>query len=68
MMCKEKTACFTGHRNIKKNSFLLFLQIYKIAEDLILEGYLYFGVGGARGFDLLVCKAIIMLKEKYCYC
>lgn len=65
MMCKEKTACFTGHRELKENDFLLFLQLYRIVENLILEGYLYFGVGGARGFDLLVCKVIFILKEKY---
>ena len=35
MICREKTACFTGHRDIKENYNVLFLRVYAIVENLI---------------------------------
>ncbi len=64
--CKSKTCCFTGHRKLpfehlneitkRTRSILLFL---------IKEGYSYFWVGGALGFDTLVAKIILDLKKDY---
>lgn len=65
MICREKTACFTGHREIKENYNILFLKVYSIVENLIKKGYLYFGSGGARGFDALASEVVLKLKEKY---
>ena len=65
MICREKTACFTGHREIKENYNVLFLKVYSIVENLIKKGYLYFGSGGARGFDALASEVVLKLKEKY---
>ena len=65
MICREKTACFTGHRDIKENYNVLFLRVYAIVENLIKNGYLYFGSGGARGFDALASEVILNLKKKY---
>lgn len=61
----EKTACFTGHREIRKEDFELYSKVYDIAEKLILSGYIYFGAGGARGFDRLASEAVLELKKKY---
>ena len=33
--------------------------------DLIHQGYLYFGAGGALGFDTLAEKAVLELKKNY---
>ncbi len=65
MICREKTACFTGHREIKENYNVLFLKVYSIVENLIKKGYLYFGSGGARGFDILASEVVLKLKKKY---
>ncbi len=34
-------------------------------EEAIQKGYLYFGAGGALGFDTLAAKAVLKLKQKY---
>ena len=65
MICREKTACFTGHREIKENYNVLFLKVYNVVENLIKKGYLYFGSGGARGFDALASEVVLKLKKKY---
>lgn len=63
---KEKTVCFTGHREIP------FLRKHRIEskltetlESLIAEGYLYFGAGGALGFDTIAAQTVLKLKKKY---
>lgn len=65
MIIREKTACFTGHREIAENPDILFLKVCSIVEKLIKQGYLYFGAGGARGFDTLASEAVLKLKENY---
>ena len=63
----KKTCCFTGHRDISKiKAMELKLKLPKIIEKLITEkGVIYFGVGGALGFDMLAEKAVLKLKKKY---
>lgn len=61
---KERTCCFTGHRKIPP------LQSVEIAGrlkteliKLIDQGYLYFGAGGALGFDTIAAKAVLTLQQ-----
>jgi len=66
MKCREKTVCFTGHREIpleKKNEITRRLKETLI--QLINRGYLYFGAGGALGFDTMAEQAVLSLKEEY---
>lgn len=66
MKCREKTVCFTGHRKIppeKKNEITRRLKETLI--QLINRGYLYFGAGGALGFDTMAEQAVLSLKEEY---
>lgn len=63
---KSRTCCFTGHRHLSEN------QKKEIAErleravvSLIHSGYLYFGAGGALGFDTLCAKTILRLRQSY---
>lgn len=63
---RERTCCFTGHRKIPQ------LEIEKVKRRLrkeiisaIKDGYLYFGVGGALGFDTLAAQTILELRKKY---
>ena len=49
---KQKTCCFSGHREIPSGTYqLIFKKTEDMVESLIKKGYLYFGAGGALGFD-----------------
>lgn len=62
----EKTACFTGHRDIP---FLQQLRVkaklLKTIDELVGQGIRYFGAGGATGFDTLAAQAVLMAKRKH---
>lgn len=63
---KDYTCCFTGHRTLPKDKLS---DISACLEHIIIkyinEGYLYFGTGGALGFDTLAAETILKLKDKY---
>lgn len=59
------TACFTGHRYIPDIDILVKNRIKKEIEKLIEKGVIYFGNGGALGFDTLVAQMVLDLKEKH---
>lgn len=62
----EKTACFTGHRDIKPEHLgTVRNNLFSIVERLISLGYLYFGAGGARGFDTVAAETVVELRKKY---
>ena len=65
MLCKEKTACFTGHRELREPYEVIYSKTQKVVEKLIQQGYRYFGAGGARGFDSLAAEVVLALKAKY---
>lgn len=66
MNIKEKTCCFTGHRNIPINAFPnLQSQICKVVTDLIESGICYFGAGGAIGFDTIAAETVLNLRGQY---
>ncbi|MCI8387265.1 MAG: DUF1273 domain-containing protein [Clostridiales bacterium] len=61
----DKTCCFTGHRGIpNKLKPIVTKELEKEVTKLIHDGYLYFGTGGALGFDTLAAKTIIKLRKK----
>lgn len=63
---KEKTACFTGHRKIASGQQKLVVErLRQTVENLILNGYCYFGAGGALGFDTLAAQCVLSLKKQY---
>ena len=63
---KNKTCCFTGHREIPfYRRPLIYQRVKKEVGNLIQKGYLYFGSGGARGFDTIAALIIIRLKRIY---
>jgi len=63
---KEKSCCFTGHRNIptgkKKNVELLLEQLIK---EKIAAGYRIFCTGGALGFDTMAAQAVLKLRSRF---
>lgn len=62
---KEKTVCFTGHRDLPDGSQpVMFRRLKMVIQALYHKGYRYFGAGGALGFDTIAAQAVLSLKEK----
>lgn len=65
-MLRERTCCFTGHRNI---SIETYCELFNITEKVVVRaienGYKYFGTGGALGFDTISAQVVLKLKERY---
>ena len=60
------TACFTGHRIIGKELLpKLKSQLRVTIEKLIENGVIYYGCGGALGFDQLAGNVVIEMKKEY---
>ena len=65
---REKTCCFTGHREIPKNQYRQIAnKTEKAVEMLIKQGYTLFCAGGALGYDTIAEKAVLNLKKKYAH-
>ena len=62
---KSQTCCFTGHRAIPQGEEAKILARVKSRIDkLILDGVLYFGVGGALGFDTMMAEYLIERRKR----
>ena len=63
---RERTCCFTGHRNIApEQQEMVAKRLYHVVEQLVRSGYCYFGAGGALGFDTMAARCVLKLREKY---
>ncbi len=62
---RKKTVCFTGHREMEEPISEVERKLTGTVENLIRKGYLYFGAGGARGFDALASEVVLKLKTRY---
>ncbi len=63
---REKTVCFTGHRDIPpEQKEEITRRIKETLIQLINRGYMYFGAGGALGFDMMAEQAVLSLKKEY---
>ncbi len=63
---KKITACFSGHRKIPPEQYeMIARRLKRETTKLIEKGYLYFGAGGALGFDTLAAQTILNLKKDY---
>ena len=61
---KEKTCCLSGHRNLTDVDVgSLRMHIEEAVSVLIDSGYRYFGVGGARGFDMEATDVLLHLRD-----
>ena len=62
----NQTCCFTGHRKIPSDQLESVTQRLRDAVIAsIKDGYLYFGAGGALGFDTLAAKTVLELRTIY---
>lgn len=63
---KNQTVCFTGHRKIPPEQVeTLARRLKSTLIQLINDGYLYFGAGGALGYDTLAAQTVLELKTQY---
>lgn len=61
-----KTCCFTGHRQIPfGKARMMEKRLEKTIADLVDQGYIYFGAGGALGFDTLAAKVVIKARKTH---
>jgi uncharacterized phage-like protein YoqJ len=62
----KNTCCFTGHRNIPAGDYeFISNQLEGEIINLIKKDVIYFGAGGALGFDTIAALAVLKLKVKY---
>ena len=60
---RQRTCCFTGHRAIPEKDLLGILKRTEQAvRRLIEQGVIFFGVGGAIGYDTEVAKLLFRLR------
>ena len=63
---RDRTCCFTGHRDL---SALVQKRIAAKLEQTIISlinrGIIFYGAGGARGFDTLAAQTVLNLKKDY---
>lgn len=63
---KEKTCCFTGHRQVAAEDRLkIERRLEKEVEWLIYQGITDFETGGAQGFDALAALTVLKLRKTY---
>lgn len=66
MIDRSRTACFTGHREIPENKKKqLDSLLDKFIEDLYRKGVVFYGSGGAYGFDMLAESAVLRAKQRH---
>ena len=64
---REQTCCFTGHRDLPKADIPYIAQrTEERILSLIRRGVLYFGVGGAVGYDTLAAQILFNLRDTIC--
>jgi len=63
---KSKTCCFTGHRKIPKGELpQIKTKLKNTITEFIGNGVIYYGAGGALGFDTLSALTVLELKQQY---
>lgn len=61
MDLRAKTCCFTGHRSLSGEEKLkAAVRLRRVIEEQIKAGIVFYGAGGARGFD----RMVLFLKTK----
>ena len=65
MVDRSKVACFSGHRKLPLDCTELQANLEKAIVELIERGVVFFGNGGAVGFDALAATTVLRIKEDY---
>lgn len=60
------TCCFTGHQDIPLcDEQKIITRVRYLLQPLMDQGVIYFGVGGAVGFDMIVAEYLLRLRDQY---
>ncbi len=63
MMVRDLTCCFTGHRNIPQEQIpILEEKLETLIRSLVKQGVIYYGAGGALGFDTVSAHVVLKLR------
>lgn len=65
MVDKFKVACFSGHRKLPEDCTELRVNLKNAIISLIEQGVVFFGSGGAVGFDQIAATMVLKQKEDY---
>ena len=66
MDLRAKTCCFTGHRSLSGEEKLkAAVRLRKIIAEQIKAGVVFFGAGGALGFDTLAAQIVLDMKKEF---
>lgn len=66
MDLRAKTCCFTGHRSLSHEEKLkVAVRLRVIIAEQIRAGIVFYGAGGARGFDALAAQTVLDMKKEY---
>ena len=62
----ERSACFTGHREMSADDYTVSERLDRLLERLVTEEQITdYYAGGAVGFDTIAAKCVLSLREKY---
>jgi uncharacterized phage-like protein YoqJ len=65
VVCDERAACFTGHRNLPKGDLLPFAErLLNTVNELASRGITNFKCGGALGFDTFAAVAVLKARKQ----
>ena len=60
MDLRAKTCCFTGHRSLSGAEKLkAAVRLRRVIEEQIKAGIVFYGAGGALGFDTLAAQTVL---------
>lgn len=66
MIDRKRTACFTGHRNIPTHHRQQLTELLdRMIETLYSRGVVFYGAGGAYGFDMEAEKAVLRARDRH---
>ena len=66
MDMRAKTCCFTGHRSLNgAEKLTVGVRLRKTIKELVKQGVVFYGAGGALGFDTLAAQTVLDMKKEY---
>lgn len=65
MTMRDMTCCFTGHRDIPQEQIpILEEKVETLLRTLVRQNIVYYGAGGALGFDTISAKVVLRLQRE----
>ena len=66
MDLRAKPCCFTGHRSLSgEEKMKAAVRLRRVIEEQIKAGIVFYGAGGAWGFDTLAALIVLDMKKEY---